>query len=133
MNLARYCVTEWNRAFGDGDREAMNLLLHDEFLLIEPEGTPYPGIYRGAEGWWQFWEKFSGTWSDVEIADHRIFLGDSPDECAIMMSLTGKSRATGERFQTSLIENWRFRDGKILEMHPHYCDTYYLRRITGQL
>ena len=131
MATATECVNAWNAALARGDRETMNGLLHSDYKLIEPMGTPYPGIFRGAAGWWSFWEQFCQTWSEIEVTNAKIFLSDSPGECTIMMDLKGRAIATGKPFSTSLIEYWRFADGKILEMRPHYCDTHYLRVLAG--
>ena len=133
MRSALECVSAWSSAMAAQDSDAMNELLHQDFKLIEPEGLSYRGVYEGQSGWWAFWDNFGKTWTDISIADQKVFAGQSHEECAIMMNLSGRSVKSGKAFQTSLMEYWRFKDGKILEMHPHYRDTQYLSKVEGEL
>lgn len=133
MRSATECVNGWNEAMAVGDRDKMNALLHSDYRLFEPAGMPYAGTFEGSAGWWAFWDLFQDTWTDIAISDFALFLGENPEEATIYMKLSGMSVKTGKPFSTSLIELWRFKDGKILEMHPHYCDTRYLSEVAGTL
>jgi uncharacterized protein len=131
MRTVAECVNAWSVALASGDRETMNELLHTDYRLYEPDGMPYPGTFEGPQGWWDFWDIFLATWTDISVSGQKLFFGDAGDECTIFMKLSGKSVATGQEFSTSLIELWRFKEGQILEMHPYYYDTRYLSAVAG--
>lgn len=133
MRTATECVNGWNEAMAAGDRDGMNELLHVDYKLFEPAGMPYAGTFTGPEGWWEFWDLFLQTWTDISVSDTKLFLSDNPDDATIYMKLSGRSVKTGRAFSTSLIELWRFKEGQIVEMHPHYCDTRYLSEVAGIL
>lgn len=102
----------------------------DVFELHESPGLPYGGVWHGQAAFNRFMALIYDTWKplEVEILD---FLAGGEWVCAYQMLLgTGK---TGLQFSTTVAEMWRVRDGKIIELRPHYWDTHRMRSIDGRL
>lgn len=101
-------------------------LLDPDFVLIEPDGLPYGGTYRGPEGWWTLYRRILSTWTDLR--NETLFILGNPDgeDFAFMMRLTGRSSKTGKPFETTVMEHWVVRNGRVLSILPHYYDTKYL-------
>lgn len=131
MGKPQETMAKWVPALAAYDVDAVNALLHPDFKLYEPDGVPYCGEYAGKEGFWELWEKFCATWTDVSISGHHIFESTTEDACAVLMYLSGKAVRTGKDFSTSLIELYRLKDGLIIEIKPFYFDTKYLAELQG--
>lgn len=108
-----------------GDRDAMAAMLHPDFVVVEPEGLPYRGVYRGVDGWFALTKAVIGAWGTfkLETLEH---LGETADSFVVRFGLSGRSRKTGRSFETTVLELWRFKDGKLIEILPYYFDTHLL-------
>lgn len=106
-----------------GDAETLKSLLDPDYELHEPPGLPYAGVYRGVEGFFAFYEQFAAAF-EVESAEMLgDYLGDDPDLMVLESRFRGVLKATGERFDTSVLEKWTFRDGKLLKVVVHWFET----------
>lgn len=111
---------------GAEGRAVVQALFDPNFVLIEPEGLPYGGTYHGPEGWWEAGRRITSTWSDLKLEP--IFIKGDPDgeDFALFLKLSGRSAKTGTPFQTTVLEHWVVRKGKLVKIQPHYFDTKYL-------
>ncbi|MBX3509556.1 MAG: nuclear transport factor 2 family protein [Hyphomonadaceae bacterium] len=111
-----------------GDKVTLAALVHPDFELIEPSGVPYEGTYRGVDGWRKLARAVVEAWEDFQV-EPIAFPGESTDTFTVHLKLSGKSRKTGRPFSMSVLELWKFRDGKLIELCPHYFDTHLLAKI----
>lgn len=103
-----------------GDADTIRALCAPEFELHEGSGLPFAGTYRGAQGFLEFLRLFGETFDIQELAPVRTYTTDDPDWLVGELTLRAILRASGKRFESSLLEMWQFRDGKVLSIKPHY-------------
>lgn len=108
-----------------GDRERMGAMMHPDFLIEEAASLPYAGQYRGLEGWLALCKAVIATWKSFSL-DFIEFAGESDDGLVIRFRLRGVSRKTGRPIDSSVLEFWTFRDGKLVSIAPYYFDTHAL-------
>lgn len=108
-----------------GDRDAMAEMLDPDFIIEEAEGLPYAGIYRGLDGWLALSRAVVGTWSGFRISPVE-YPGESADSFVVRFAISGRSRRTGKAFETTVLELWRFREGRLAAILPYYFDTHAL-------
>lgn len=117
-NLA--IVDRFVSAVFSGDGETLKALCDPQFELHEGSGLSFAGTYKGGEGFLEFLGIFGGTFEIERLEPLRSYVTDDPDYVICEMELVAKVRATGAIFASSLLERWRFRDGRVLEIKPHY-------------
>lgn len=108
-----------------GDKSAMEAMLHPEFEVEEALGLPYAGIYRGIDGWLDLCKAVVKTWGKFQL-QFIEYAGESEDSLVIRFAISGQSRNTGKSFESSVLEFWKFRDGKLFRIYPYYFDTHLL-------
>jgi ketosteroid isomerase-like protein len=114
-------------ALAVGDWDAMERMMHPDFVCIEAEGLPYAGTFTGFDGWRRLSDAVLATWSGFRMKVLEMHGGD--DESAVLrIALSGKSRKTGTAWETSVLELWKFKDGKLASIDPYYFDTALLAR-----
>ncbi|WP_219894983.1 nuclear transport factor 2 family protein [Aquisediminimonas profunda] len=110
-------------AFSRGDMDGFmaHLCFHPDAVMIEPDGLPYGGNYRGPdairkgiENAVATWEDFGGFVEDVAASGNLVY---------VHMHVMGKGKASGEAFAMPIVEVLRFRDGQLIEFRPFYFDT----------
>jgi ketosteroid isomerase-like protein len=103
---------------GDGDTIAA--LVAPEFELHEGSGLPFAGVYKGAQGFLRFLDLFMQTFDIERLEPVRTYETSDPDFLACEFDLRATVRATGEIFESTLVELWTFRDGRVVSIKPHY-------------
>ncbi|MET0988844.1 MAG: nuclear transport factor 2 family protein [Steroidobacteraceae bacterium] len=101
-----------------GEWEQVETLLTDDFYLTEAPGLPFEGIYRGRSALRQV---FGRVFTMLDIAGldvHDITVGEHHAVGVLDMLLAGKPPV-----RVAITEVFRFRDGKVCEIRPHYFDT----------
>ncbi len=106
-----------------GDADTIRALADPGFELIEGSSLPFAGTYRGADGFLEFLGIFNATFEIERLAPVRTYQADDPDYIAFEFDLRGIYRATGKVFESTLIEVWKFKDGKVLSVKPHYFNS----------
>jgi ketosteroid isomerase-like protein len=121
----RVLCSRFLEAMASNDSAGMDALIHPEFVLIEPQGLPYGGVYKGREGWRTLVNRVIETWASfrIQISEE---LGETEDTLVTRFDISGRSRRTGREWTSSVLELWRFRDGLIVEIVPYYFDTHLL-------
>lgn len=106
-----------------GDVATLQALCHPAFELHEGSGLPFAGIYKGAEGFIDFLRIFAEVLDVERLEPTRLYReADAGEYLACEFELRSVVRATGDRFDSSLVEIWRFHEGAVLEIRPHYFD-----------
>lgn len=130
MKHRAFCE-EFVAALAAGDWSRMEEMIHPDFELTEAEGLPYRGTYRGFEGWRRLSDSVLSTWSGFRIKLMEMHGGD--DEAAVLrFAMSGRSRKTGSAWNTSVLELWKFRDGRLVSIAPYYFDTHLLAEADAQ-
>jgi uncharacterized protein len=110
-----------------GDRAAMEGMLHADFEVLEAAGLPYAGSYRGIDGWLQLCSAVVGTWSQFKLKFIE-YAGEYENNLVIRFGISGRSRKTGNSFESTVMELWKFKDDKLISILPYYFDTHLLVR-----
>lgn len=108
-----------------GDAATMEAMLDPEFQVVEADGLPYGGTYRGIAGWLDLSRAVIATWAKFRL-ELIEYAGHSEDSLVIHFAISGISRKTGKPFQSRVLEFWKFRDGRLLRIDPFYFDTQLL-------
>jgi len=103
-----------------GDAGTIEALCAPDFELHEGSGLPFAGTYRGAAGFLEFLGVFNDTFDIEELAPVRTYVTHNPDWLIGEMNLRATLRSSGQRFESSLLEMWQFRNGKVVAIKPHY-------------
>jgi ketosteroid isomerase-like protein len=117
-------------ALGAADWAGMEQMLHPDFEVVEADGLPYAGIYRGAAGWRSLSDAILATWSGFRISLMEMHGGD--DAAVLRFAMSGRSRRTGRAWQSSVLELWKFRDDKLVRIDPYYFDTNLLAKADAE-
>ena len=112
----------WVEAVLSGNTAAVAALVDPEFTLHQPRGLAYAGLYRGVEGFFDFFARFVATYEIEHLENVATFIGDDPDVIVLQFAFRGVMKATGEKFDASEFESWRFRDGKVLEIKTYWFE-----------
>lgn len=114
------------------NKDATNQLCHEDFHVLESEGLPYGGCWKGAEGFWQLIDFVYGAWDMPEIETLQIIGSDDAETFAIEMSMSGIGAKTGTKFDTTVCELWTVKDKKVYSIKPYYWDTKLLSKVYGE-
>jgi ketosteroid isomerase-like protein len=117
-NLA--VLQSFTGAVATGDGETVLALCTPDFELHEGSGLTFAGTYRGGAGFLEFLGIFMGALEIERLETTRVYQSDDPDYVIAEMELRAVVRATGKVFESSLLERWRFQDGKVAAITPHY-------------
>lgn len=102
------------------DIESALKLLHPNVVVHEPENVPYPGDFKGPNG---FASLLGHVFASAELAIHDRELLDAGDTVVARFSGTMTSHVTGKSMPLAIIEIYRFTDGLISDVDVFYKDT----------
>ena len=105
-----------------GDSDTIKQLTDPNFELREGSGLPFAGIYRGAQGFLEFLAIFNETLLIERLELIRAYQAEDADWIASEFILRSVVRATGKIFESTLVEIWNFKNGKVLSITPHYLN-----------
>ncbi len=104
-----------------GDHDAVRAIIHPDFELRQAKRIPYADEYRGYDGFMRFLANFMG-WYDIATLERTgSFFSDNGD-IVVEFHLVATARSTGEKVDTTMLEKWEFKDGKVIGVTPHYFD-----------
>jgi uncharacterized protein len=121
-------VARFQAAFAAGDKDLLAKLVHPDFHVRQSKNLPYGGSYRGFDGFCEFaLGIFPTTWR-IDQFDmlHRFdeaVTEPGTESVVLMFHLVGAVAATGEPIDTTLLEHWILKDGKLLSAQPHWFET----------
>jgi uncharacterized protein len=116
-------------AKGDRDWIYANLIA-DDIELIEPPSLPYGGIYRGKDLVRRTLKTVVETWDNMEFEIVNYLAGGDSVVVHAYLGCTG--RRTGKSFHIPMMELWRIRDGRIIELRPFFHDTARMAEVYGK-
>lgn len=102
---------------GRGDWDGVAALLAADFFAIEAPQLPFAGVYRGCAGLQEVFGRVFGTLNVAKIDLQDITVGESHAVAILDMVLAGEPPV-----RVPLTEVFRFREGKVCEIRPHYFD-----------
>jgi len=103
-----------------GDVETALSTLHPELVVHEPDSLWYPGDWHGPQGFSDIIGLMTSK-LDLEIKSYETF--DSPQATVMRAEVTFTSKATGRSVDLSVVEVYKARDGRIIDMDIYYKDT----------
>lgn len=120
--LARFYEAErLYLASGDGDFSGIAATLDPECVIYQPSSLPYGGEWRGHSGFEAWMQAFSQQWASLEVKDAKFY---PHGEVILSKShVYAVAKATGLHLDWPLLQFFRVREHKILELRPFYWDT----------
>ncbi|MET0658066.1 MAG: nuclear transport factor 2 family protein [Steroidobacteraceae bacterium] len=101
-----------------GEWAQVEPLLTEDFYLTEATGLPFAGVYRGRSALREVFGRVFTTLDVTGLDIHDITIGEDHVVGVLDMVLAGKPQV-----RVAITEVFRFRDGKVCEIRPHYFDT----------
>lgn len=102
-----------------GDFESIRQYISDDFVATEAESLPYPGLFKGFDGYVGLMVALSRTWEGLGFDVEQLIADDKT--VAIRGTLRGRR---GEHaFEMPVVEMWDFLDEKLVASRPFYFDT----------
>jgi ketosteroid isomerase-like protein len=111
---------------GGGDFSLIADTLDADCVLHQPPSLPYGGEWRGPTGFEAWMRAFGEQWSSLEVRDPQFF--PCGDVVVSRSHVYAVARPTGRAVDWPLLQFFRVRDGKILELRPFHWDTAALLR-----
>ncbi len=110
-----------------GDWEGMEKYMHPDFAVIESEGLPYAGKYEGIKGFQEIARTVFSFFDKLAVEPTHYMEGD--DYVVAIVSIRGKGKKTGRAFESDLLELFRFKDDKVIEIKPYYWNQQLINEI----
>ena len=106
---------------GGGDFTAIAATLDPECVIYQPVSLPYGGIRRGHNGFEEWMRLFTEVWASLEVREpEQMLMGN------VVISRShvyAERRGSGEKLDWPLLQYFRFRQNRIVELWPFYWDT----------
>jgi hypothetical protein len=121
--MSQECETIARRmidSFRAGDAETAFDCVDAEGVIREANRLPYGGDWVGPDGFRQIIATMSTT-LEIDIVDYTVF--DSDEVTVMKANITFTSRATGNKVTMPIVELYRAREGKLIDMDIFYKDT----------
>lgn len=106
-------------AEGDRDRAYAECMAED-CVLHEAASLPYGGVYAGRELMKTTLAGVTGRFDEFRFEIHNYLAGG--DEVVVHLHMAGVGRESRKPFALPVMELWRFRNGKAVEMRPFLYD-----------
>jgi ketosteroid isomerase-like protein len=123
MDNPNIAVAEkFTAAVMSGDEAGVRSLIDPDFVVHQAEGLEYAGQYKGADGFMEFMKRFDAAYEMEGLETGKTFVTDDPDVLILEFGPSGKLRSSGKKFKGSVLEVWRFRNGKLIHIAPHWFE-----------
>jgi ketosteroid isomerase-like protein len=110
-------VAELNASTGAGDFDTAERLLTDDFFIIEADGLPMAGEYRGKTALRGLYAHVFGTLKVADLEPEGMSVGGDYVVNLISFRFENPDLASAQ-----LAEVFRFRGDKVCEIRPYYFD-----------
>jgi uncharacterized protein len=114
-------VSRFYYCFLTGRVEECAQFCADSFVLHESDGLPYGGTYRGKSAVLNLARRFLATWGEQSVS-FLPQLTAGADRVMSRVELSATHPRTGRSWSMPIIEEFRLRDGEIVEMTTFYFD-----------
>ncbi|HKY93011.1 MAG TPA: nuclear transport factor 2 family protein [Nevskiaceae bacterium] len=109
-------------AIFSADLPFMRAHVTDDFCVVEADGLPYGGTWKGLDGFQRLFAKITDeVFEGVDIQLQSIAANDT--HAMSFFRFTGTARKTGRRVDFDIAEVVTIRDGKVACIKPFYFDT----------
>ncbi len=106
-------------------------LLHPDFVLIEPPGSPYAGRWPGHDGLLRFLHAMNDDWAEQRPLEPPQVLQDG-DTAVAVATLQARFRATGQVITFEVCQLARVRTGLLAETRVFYWDNTEMAQALGR-
>ena len=106
---------------GGGDFRAVAATLDPECVLYQPNSLPYGGEWRGPTGFERWMEAFGEQWAALEVKDSCFYTAG--DTVFSHSHVYATARATSQAVDWPLLQLFKVRADRILELRPFHWDT----------
>ena len=110
-------INELYATSGAGDFDSAEKLLHDDLVIVEADGLPMAGTYRGKSALRDLFTQVMGM---IEVAGLRRVETTTGGDYAV--TILYFEFADPSLKPAHLCELFRFKDGKVREITPYYFD-----------
>jgi uncharacterized protein len=115
-------ATRFYDAIFSGDWVFIGANVTDDFAVVEAEGLPYGGTWKGVPGFQKLFAAMGLEYfQDLDIQRKAVTAND--EYAMAYFRLAGTARSTGRKVDIEVAEVTTFRDGKIACLKPFYFDT----------
>ena len=106
---------------GGGDFSGVAATLDPDCVIYQPESLPYGGEWRGHSGFEAWMKAFAEQWASLEVKDSELY----PNGNVIVSKshVYAVAKKTGRNADWPLLQFFRVRNGKIVELRPFHWDT----------
>jgi ketosteroid isomerase-like protein len=104
-----------------GDFDTVRAIIHPDFEMHQARRIPYHAEYKGYDGFMRFIENFMGYY-DIATLDRTATYFADDGTIVVEYHMVATARSTGEKVDTTMLEKWQFKDGKVIGVTPHYFD-----------
>jgi hypothetical protein len=114
-------VKRFYQYLAEGDRDgAYANCMAEDCELHEAESLPYGGVYQGRDHMKQVLAGVTGRFDEFRYEIRNYLAGG--DEVVVHLQMAGVGRDSRKPFALPVMELWRFRGGKAIEMRPFLFD-----------
>ncbi len=113
---------------GGGDFGPIAATLDPDVVIRQPASVPYGGEWRGHAGFEAWMRAFAEQWAAMDVTGSELF--PVGDVVVAKSHVHATHKPTGRRVDWPLLQYFKFRDGRVLELWPFYWDT---AALLGQL
>ena len=106
---------------GGGDFAVIAETLDPDCVLYQPASLPYGGEWRGPAGFEAWMKAFGTQWSSLEVRDPQFY--PCRDVVISRSHIYAVARVTDRRIDWPLLQFFRIRNARILELRPFHWDT----------
>lgn len=115
-------VKQFYAILAQGDRDgAYAACMAEDCVMHEAASLPYGGVYPGRELMKATLSGVTGSFDEFRYGIRNYLAGG--DEVVVHLHMEGVGRTSRKPFSLPVMELWRFRDGKAIEMRPFLYDT----------
>lgn len=115
-------VKRFYQYLADNDRDgAYANTMSEDCVLHEAPSLPYGGVYPGRALMKETLAGVIARFDEFECEIYNYLAGG--DEVVVHLRIKGVGRETRKPFDVPIMELWRIRDGKVIEMRPFLYDT----------
>ena len=104
-----------------GDHEAVRAIIHPDFELRQAKRIPYCEEYKGYDGFMRFLANFMGYY-DISMLERIGSYFADDGTIVVEFHMVATARSSGDKVDTTMLEKWEFKDGKVIGVTPHYFD-----------
>ncbi len=106
---------------GGGDFGVIAATLDPECVLYQPASLPYGGEWRDPAGFERWMKTFGQQWTSLEVRDAKFY--PVHDIVFSHSHVYAVARATGQAVDWPLLQLFKVRYDKILELYLYHWDT----------